>query len=687
MGDVTTQQRAEPAAAGTPTPRTVPRGAVAGTLLVAVAVLAAVLGLGGGDTGAAAGLPGLPGLSGPGPLTAWGLPVARLTLDLAGVLAVGFALVAVLVPTRRGGELSGMSLRALRAAAWSGAAWSGAALVTLALTTSDVSGLPLPRALAPDVLGTVTSLPVGRALLAVALAAAVLAVAACFVLTVNGGALLLVGAVLTLLPPALTGHAAGAADHGLAVDSLGVHLVAGALWVGGLLALVLLRARHRDQLAIAAARYSTVALWCFVLVALSGAVNAWVRLGSAADLVTTAYGRVVLLKVLALAALGVGGWWHRRRTVPRLGTAAGSAAFRRLALGEAATMVLAVALAVGLSRTPPPVPETLGVTDRAETLLGFPMPPPFTLARLVTESGPDLFFLLVAGVLAVLYARGLLVLRRRGDRWPLGRTLAWAAGLLVLTLTTSSGLSPYGRVLFSAHMVQHMLLAMVVPLCLVLGAPLTLALRALPAGGAGPGDAGLRGVVLAAVHSRLARLLANPLVALALFVVSLYGTYFTGLYELGMRSHVGHLLMHLHFIGAGYVFYSMVIGTDPAPSRPPHVFRIIALFGAMVFHAFFGITVMGSSTLLAAGWFDELARPWGASPLADQGLAGSIAWSFGEVPTLGVLTALFVQWMRADERDARRGDRAAERTGGSDADELEAYNRYLAGLDQRSRRV
>jgi putative copper resistance protein D len=653
----------------------VPRRAVAATVAAAVGVLLAVLAVGGGAG------PGddLPGLSGPGALTRWGLPAARLGFDVAAVLAVGFILVAVLIPPRRGGELSGTSLRALRAATWCATAWSGAAMATLAVTSSDFSGLPLPAALAPDILGTVIGLPAGRALLLVALAAGLLAGCAGFVLTINGATLLLLAAVLTLLPPALTGHAAGAADHDLAVTSLAAHLVAGALWVGGLLALVLLRVRRPEQLTAAVARYSTVALWCFVLVGMSGVINAWVRLGALTELATSAYGRVVLLKVLALVVLGAAGWWHRARTVPLLTTGAGPAAFRRIALVEAAVMMVTLALAVGLSRTPAPVPDTPRVTDRAETLLGFPMPPPFSLARLVTEARPDLFFLLLAGVLGVLYARGLLALRRRGDPWPLGRTLAFGVGLAVLTLATNSGLSPYGRVLFSAHMVQHMLLGMVVPLCLVLGAPLTLALRALPARGS-------REVLLAAVHSPLARLLANPLVALAIFVVSLYATYFTGLYELGMRTHVGHVLMHLHFIAAGYIFYSMIIGTDPAPSRPPHVFRIIVLFAAMVFHAFFGIAVMGSNTLLAAGWFDELARSWGPSPLADQGLAGSIAWSFGEVPTLGVLGALFVQWMRADEREARRGDRTADRTAGTAADEHEAYNRYLADLDQRSRR-
>jgi putative copper resistance protein D len=303
------------------------------------------------------------------------------------------------------------------------------------------------------------------------------------------------------------------------------------------------------------------------------------------------------------------------------------------------------------------------------------------VGALVTEARLGLAFIALAAGLGLLYARGLRGLRRRGDRWPVGRSIAWFAGLAVLVLATSSGLNPYGRVLFSVHMAQHMLLAMVVPLCLVLGAPVTLALRALPARS---GSYDLRDVVLAAVHSRLARVLANPLVALAIFVVSLYGTYYTGLYEYGLRSHVGHVLMHLHFIAAGYIFYSMLIGSDPAPSRPPYLFRIVVLFAGMVFHAFFGVAVMEAGTLLAADWYAALDRPWGPTPLADQAIGGSIAWSFGEIPTLGVLGALFVQWVRADEREARRSDRRAERTQGTDEDELEAYNRYLAELGSRA---
>lgn len=652
-----------------------PWAGVTAVVVLAGAVLLTLLWIGGG-LGAA-----LPGIDDAGALTRWGLPVARVALDVAGVLTVGFALVAVLLPTRGGGDLTGTAVRSLHAAARSAVAWAAAALATFLLTASDLAGLPLLPTLSPGVMGSVLTLPQATALLAVLAGAALLACSAPFVLTRNGAVLLLLAALLVLLPPALTGHAAGAADHDLATTSLGVHLVAGALWVGGLLALVLLRMRRTEQLVVSVGRFSAMATWCVVAIALSGVLSATVRLSGPADLLTSAYGRIVLLKLAALLVLAGTGWWHRTRTLPQLRGERASAAFRRLALVEAGVMVVTVAVAVALSRTPPLVSDTIAVTDPAEALLGYPMPPPPTLASLVTQASPDLFFLVLAGILGLAYARGVLALGRRGDRWPPGRSLAWAGGLLVLTLSTSSGLAPYGSVLFSGHMAQHMLLAMVVPLCLVLGAPVTLALRVLPARGP-DGDAGVREVVLAAVHSRPARVVAHPLVALAIFVVSLYGTYYTGLFELGMRSHVGHVLMHLHFIAVGYVFYSMLIGSDPAPSRPPYLFRIVVLFVGMVLHAFFGIAVMESGTLLGAGWWDDLARPWGPTPLEDQRLAGSVAWSFGELPTLGVLAALFVQWVRADEREARRGDRAAERSVGTEDDELAAYNRYLAALDR-----
>jgi cytochrome c oxidase assembly factor CtaG/putative copper export protein len=610
------------------------------------------------------------------------LTLARFALDLAAVLTVGFLLLAVLVPSRAGGDLSGTSVRAMRAGSRSAAVWCLAAVVSLLLTSRELSGLPLAESLSPGVLRTVAlEIVQGQVLLGVAAGTGLLAVLARFTLTLNGAVLVLLGALLAVLPPAVAGHTAGAADHGIAVTSLGLHLGAGALWVGGLAAMLLLRMRRAEQLLTAVPRFSTIALVCFVVIGVSGVLNAAVRLDGPADLAGSSYGVLVLLKTLALVALGAIGWVHRRRTIPALGTERGPAAFRRFATVEAAVMVLTVGLAVLLARTAPPADEA--AFDPTVALLGYPLPPAPSLAALVTEARLELLFFTVAVALALTYARGLRRLRQRGDRWPAGRSVAWFAGLLFLVLATSSGLGTYGRVLFSAHMAQHMLLAMVVPLCLVLGAPVTLALRALPARGA-HGPHGLREVILAAVHSRVARLLANPLVALAIFVGSLYGTYYTGLYELGLRSHVGHLLMHLHFIATGYIFYSMLIGCDPAPSRPPYLFRIVVLFAGMVFHAFFGVAMMESSTVLAEDWYAALDRPWGPALLADQALGGSVAWSFGELPTLGVLAALFIQWVRADERDARRVDRRAERTHGTDEDELEAYNRYLADLGRRA---
>jgi cytochrome c oxidase assembly factor CtaG len=221
---------------------------------------------------------------------------------------------------------------------------------------------------------------------------------------------------------------------------------------------------------------------------------------------------------------------------------------------------------------------------------------------------------------------------------------------------------------------------MVVPILLVLAAPVTLALRALrPA--TGPAWPGPREWLLAALHSRPARVVAHPLVAFVLYVGSMYAMYFTGLYELALRSHAAHLVMIGHFLATGYLFFSCVIGVDPGPRRPIHPLRVVMVFAAMALHAFLGIALMSTTRVLAAGWYDSLARPWGVPPLADQHTGGGLAWSFGELPMAVVLGALLVQWMRADDREARRRDRAADRAeaaGGEDP-ELAAYNAMLAG--------
>ena len=299
-----------------------------------------------------------------------------------------------------------------------------------------------------------------------------------------------------------------------------------------------------------------------------------------------------------------------------------------------------------------------------------------TAARLLAPS-IDWFFLLCCLAATGLYLAGVVRLRRRGDSWPVLRTVAWLGGIVSILLVTCTGLGSYGMALFSVHMTQHMVLSMFSPILLLLAAPITLALRAVYP--ARRGRTGPREVLVAVLRSRVARVLTSPVFTLPLFIASLYGLYFTPLFDFAMGSWLGHHWMLVHFILVGWIFFWPVMGSDPAPHRPPHVFRMIELFLAMPFHAFFGVAVMQSATLMTT----TFAHPplfWGINPLSDQHVGGGIAWAFSEAPTLLVVLALFWQWIRDEERKARRADRAADRDGDA---ALAAYNAYLARLNRQ----
>ncbi|MER6917010.1 cytochrome c oxidase assembly protein [Streptomyces sp. NPDC000594] len=304
--------------------------------------------------------------------------------------------------------------------------------------------------------------------------------------------------------------------------------------------------------------------------------------------------------------------------------------------------------------------------------------PPFTLGRGL-EFSPDAFFLTGCLLALALYGWGVLRLRRRGDSWQLGRTLFFVAGVLTVLLAMCTRLNEYGMVMFSVHMVQHMIISMVSPILLLLGAPVTLALRALPV--AGRGRTGPREVLLALLHSRYMRIVTHPAFTIPLFIASLYGLYFTPLFDYLMESRIGHIGMMIHFLATGLVFFWPIMGVDPGPHRPGYVMRMLELFAGMPFHAFFGIALMMASEPMVDAYASPPAS-LGIDTLADQHAAGGIAWAFSEIPSVLVLLALVFQWYRSEERQARRMDRAADRDGDK---ELEAYNAYLASLHARQR--
>ncbi|OBF52742.1 cytochrome c oxidase assembly protein [Mycolicibacterium monacense] len=622
------------------------------------------------------------GLPDPGPVTTYGLPFVRAAGEIAAVTAVGaFLFAAFLVPPQANGVLDVAGYRALRLGTAASAVWTVCALLLVPLTVSDVSGQPLRDHLNPvEIWSVAGQVDVASAWRWTALLAAVVTLAALPVLRWAWTPPLFAGSLLTLMPLALTGHSSSGGAHDLATNSLVIHLVAGALWAGGLLALLVHALRGGEHGDVAARRFSAVALWCFVAMALSGVINALVRM-SPADLFRTEYGGLVLAKVAALTVLGVLGYLQRRKGVAGLQADPGARGpLVRLALVEAVLFGATFGIAVGLGRTPPPPPGRQPTPVEVE--IGYDLAGPPTVTRILFDWRFDLILGSAAIILALVYLAGWWRLRRRGDAWPAGRTVAWLLGCATLLITTSSGLGRYMPAMFSVHMVAHMLLSMLVPILLVLGAPVTMALRALPVAGKGK-PPGPREWLLAALHSRVSRVLTHPIVALALFVAGFYGLYFGGLFEAAVDDHAAHVVMNIHFLLSGYLFYWVVIGVDPTPRRIPQLAKLAIVFASLPLHAFFGVVLMGMNSVLAEDFYRSLHLSWHNDLLADQKLGGSIAWAAGEIPLVLVLLALLIQWRRSDDRDAKRLDRAAERD--HDAD-LAAYNAMLAELARRDGR-
>ena len=658
------------------------RSSVVAPVLLGVAVLAGVTAAGLGALSLADALTAT-GLPDPGPVTTYGLPFVRAAGEIAGVVAVGsFMFAAFLVPPQQNGVLDADGYRALRVGTVASGVWTVCAALLVPLTVSDVTGQPLTSRLSPSDIWSVASLvETAGAWRWTAFLAAIVTVASIPVLRWSPTPLLFAGSLVTLIPLALTGHSSSGGSHDLATNSLLIHLIAAALWAGGLLALLVHALRGGGHADLAARRFSAVALWCFVAMALSGVVNAVVRIRPA-DLFDDGYGWLVIAKASALCALGVIGWRQRRSGVAALQSDPDARGpLIRLALTEAVIFGLTFGVAVALSRTPPPPPPVFNPSIPAIEI-GYDFAGPPTVARVLFDWRFDLVFGTAAIVMALLYLAGVRRLRRRGDSWPTGRIVAWLLGCLVLLFATSSGVGRYMPAMFSMHMAAHMLLSMLTPVLLVLGAPVTLALRALPT--AGKGDPpGPREWLLAALHSRVSRFFTNPIVATVLFVAGFYGLYFGGIFDAAVGTHAAHLAMNLHFLLTGYLFYWVVIGIDPTPRPIPPLGKVAMVFASLPLHAFFGVVLMSTKSVLGESFYKSLQLYWHSDLLGDQRLGGGIAWAAGEMPLVVVMIALLVQWTRSDRRTAKRLDRAADR---DDDAELAAYNAMLAELARRDAR-
>jgi putative copper resistance protein D len=640
-------------------------------ILLAAAVLTAVAALAYG--GAAD-----PLASGdPGPFVRWGLPLAKLTVNIAGAVMAG-SLVLSLFALKAGERAFDAALDV---------ASIGAAVLTVAagavgfLTFLDSFNPQLSAG--PEFgsqLGTfLTEVELGRTWLLTTIGAAVVTILAFAIRSWLATLFTAVLALVTLIPMATQGHSGDLASHNATVTALSLHVLGAAVWLGGLVLLVVLRPTLSERaLPAVLSRYSTLALLAFVVVSVSGFARTLSSIGSW-DQLSTPYGGIVCLKIAALVFMGLLGAWYRQRLIGRIAAVARAArAFWGLVAVELAFMGVASGAAAALARTAPPLSETPYSSTPAEVLTEEPLPPELTLARWFTTWDVDLLWAFVAAFGIFFYVSGVIRLRRRGDRWPLYRTVLWVLGMLLLFWVTSGPINAYQDYLFSLHMLGHMLLTMAIPLLLVPGAPITLALRAIDK--RDDGTRGGREWIMWAVHSPFARVVTHPLVAAGVFVGSLWVFYYTDLFRWSLYDHLGHVWMVAHFLISGFLFVMTLTGIDPLPYRMPYAGRLVTLIAVMAIHAFFGVAMMMQSGLMVAEWFGGMGRTWGPTPLEDQYIGGGIAWSIGEIPTLITAITVAIQWSRSDERQQRRADRHADRT---DDAELEAYNARLAHIAER----
>lgn len=598
--------------------------------------------------------------------------VAEYLTAFAGISVLAYLIQIILfLPVERNNPLSPVAIKLKRQASLISFTWSVLALIAAQSLLIKILGVSADEFFSVDVFVTYAwELSVVRALLLTATAALVVGITLIVTKSIRTiGSL----ALLTLVAAtfsALTAHAAGISGHALATTSGFFHVVGISIWLAGLIALY----RHLSASKVlfrkvSVERFGKIASVAFIVVLVSGVANSLTRMDAISQLWTSDYGKLILTKAILTIAAVVIAQVIRTRLLSE-----STIALKIFSL-EITLLIFVLAIASVAANTAFPK-STKSATTLIEQLTGYPEPDQLEWLSAFTSFTPDALTLTVGLVAISLYLMGVSKLKQRGDSWSGFRTLTWSAGVFIGVFVTNTEISRYALVSMSAHMTQHMALGMFVPILLVLGAPITLALRAIkPA----PFDLmGPREWITESLQSKYSKLITHPLIALTIYSGSLYVVYFSSLMTTLMSSHLGHVLMHIHFVLSGYLFFWLIIGTDFQPRNIGHPLKLLLALMSMVIHAVFGLILMQSTSLVGGGWFGKVAPIWLTDPIADQQLAGSIAWSFGELPMLLVFLALGVQWAKADRQQAARLDRQADTYGDQ---EREAYNEMLRKLN------
>lgn len=558
------------------------------------------------------------GLPDAGLVVRYGLPAVRVAADIGAVATVGFLLLAaVLAAPQASGYLDIAGYRSVRVAAGCACLWAGAALVMVPLTVAEVLGRPVGDVLALGPLAAALPLlPTSAAWLLTAVLATLIAAGCRATLTWGWAGVLLAAAVVGLLPVAATGHSAVGGSHDLATDSLMIHIVAAAVWVGGLIAVLSLAARPSpDQLGTVLPRFSVIAAWCWALMALSGLANLAVRIPLTLPNLLSDYGVIAVAKTASLLLLGVLGYLHRRSALAPA-VRGDRRALLRLGAGEVLLMLATIGLAVGLGRTPPPAPGETGEPSRTGEELGYELAgPPSGVGDLVVDGRPDLVFVVVVVVMLVAYLAGVRRLGAEGGAWPIRRSSSWLAGCCVVLLATSSGLGRYGAAMLSVGVAAQLLLTLVAPLLLVLGAPLALARQAVPE------------VNRVLAHPTVA-VLGRPVPAVLVYAATMAMLYGFGLIDPLLSSQPGRLVLDALLLLVGIVLVGAL--TSGAVARG----RAVALL--ILVQAGVGVGLLLRTEPIAATFYRGLGLPWVPDLPAQQRVAG-VVWLVGQVALVPIL--------------------------------------------------
>jgi putative copper resistance protein D len=630
--------------------------------LLLLAIVGLVIGLFLGDTNWKPLSPGLPDA---GPVITWIQQISKLLFTTVGLILFGqlIAITFLIKPANLRKSLGQISVFAN--------IWAVISLIAAVTQMSYALGLDAAKTFSPGVIATyLFDLTSSRGYVISAVFALLIALLALVIKSANSKFLLVVLAGAAIITPLLNSHSASLGDHSMALTSSVVHGLAISAWVGTLFAVTpQVKAGNKEVVT----NFGSLAKWSVIALAISGLAAAYTRMDSVSDLWLSGYGQLVLIKVTLFILIIL------LATKVRSSFAANTSVTRFLGF-ELSLMALAIGFGVALQNT---ALSRAGIElgTAAEETLGFKFPPPPSFSAYLFGWHPEWVLLTGSVIALIMYLYAVRKLVAAKNNWPIGRTISFLIGIALLAWSSSSGIAKYAMISFSAHMIQHMVLSMIAPIFLVLSAPITLALRVLPA----HSDSRLQNTrewILSLIHSKYSRFITHPIAVLIIFTFGLYGLYFTPLFGDLMRSHTGHVFMEIHFLLSGFLFAFMTVGVDPAPRQIPHWGKLMMVLVALGLHTFFALAIMQSTTPVGEIWYAQVQPPWIFNLLKDTYTGGGIAWAVGEIPTLILAILVVVQWAKSDSRLANRLDRAAQRDGDS---ELKSYNERLAKLNQLDR--